>query len=418
MSSKNNGAAGAAAVLVLLGAVYGGFAIWKKDPNPANWFKSSSTEVVTSEAAASSSYTNEAGADVSADNVKSNVVVSDIATVNMKLLKAAATTDTRTFTYSFTPANASGSIVCELSCKSQSDYPCDQYVIASANETTKTITLTCVKPFYKQLMLKVYLSDSPYTYAQITLDYQDKITNVTPTLKVTEGYPFAVSTEFTETGGSIAANKVISGYNVSFSPDFYNQVYTTLNDYVIATSKATNGKNTGDLVGDYLQIAHERLDKYGGPIIYDPKTYTQYGTQIAAAGEGGAAMTWMFDKVGGPYHDLGADGIKSYKYTDEGALNYLISNPYKIKEFLTDTLIRLDDYNADGTADFGAFMLAPAFSLMNCPYAYLAKIFNGENETFVVSETYEGKAYKASYALKVSQLSADTFTSSVSQIVF
>lgn len=122
-------------------------------------------------------------------------------------------TITRTFTYSIQPESATNQSV-EVSMEYDTGYPCDDVIEVNINENTKTINVTCLKPFSTPISLKVISLSNPDAVSSITLHYEKKVTKISPT-----------KDEFVTYGEDFTTFDQSLLYNVDYS------IYTIDKDY-------------------------------------------------------------------------------------------------------------------------------------------------------------------------------------------
>ena len=179
----------------------------------------------------------------SSDN--SNPVATDTVNHGIRLMLANSIGDVKTFTYSFEPASATGLIALELSCASDSSYAVADYISASLNSSSQTVSVTCKKVFTKQLSVKVYSVDNPTVYGIVHVDYQDRITATHPTLTIAEGAHISPAVTVDSTGGSLTVSKDVTDGVLSFAQSFVDTARTKLTAKMEA-QLATYHTNTGD----------------------------------------------------------------------------------------------------------------------------------------------------------------------------
>lgn len=210
---------GALLILLLLGTAYGCTAAAKGSPNPADWWKNSSNvqEPTTP-------------TPTTPEEVVSQLRAVKQAEHGVLMTLAKATTSAKVFNYEFTPANTTHThVVYELTSSNEYDYSNKLEIVL--NENARTLTINCIDVFTQQASLKVYIEDQPEIYATLTIDYQSKINDATPTLKIEEGKAFNIDLDIDETGGSIASQKLITNINVKIKPSFDSALKDAVNAY-------------------------------------------------------------------------------------------------------------------------------------------------------------------------------------------
>jgi hypothetical protein len=91
------------------------------------------------------------------------------------------------------------------------------------------ITITCLKPFTKQIVLSIYAKSNENIKASINIDFLEKIT-LNPELEVKDNSPLSIKSNLTSTGGSITIDKTIKNESISFDETFVNTIKSKLKD--------------------------------------------------------------------------------------------------------------------------------------------------------------------------------------------
>ena len=105
----------------------------------------------------------------------------------------------------------------------------DDIFSVSFMPTENYITITCLKPFLKQVVLSIYAKSNENIKASITIDFLEKIT-LSPELEVKENSPLSINSNLTSTGGSITINKTIKNESISFCESFVNTIKSKLKE--------------------------------------------------------------------------------------------------------------------------------------------------------------------------------------------
>ena len=87
--------------------------------------------------------------------------------------------DVKTFTYTINPDNATFKEV-GISLSYSDGTACSDVMEASIDQQTKTITLTCLQAFDKQIILKVYSTKWTDVYSTLIIDYEEKVSSISP----------------------------------------------------------------------------------------------------------------------------------------------------------------------------------------------------------------------------------------------
>lgn len=105
----------------------------------------------------------------------------------------------------------------------------DDIFSVSFMPTENYITITCLKPFLKQVVLSIYAKSNENIKASITIDFLEKIT-LSPELEVKDNSPLSINSNLTSTGGSITVNKTIKNESISFCESFVNTIKSKLKE--------------------------------------------------------------------------------------------------------------------------------------------------------------------------------------------
>ena len=105
----------------------------------------------------------------------------------------------------------------------------DDIFSVSFMPTENYITITCLKPFLKQVVLSIYAKSNENIKASITIDFLEKIT-LSPELEVKDNSPLSINSNLTSTGGSITINKTIKNESISFCESFVNTIKSKLKE--------------------------------------------------------------------------------------------------------------------------------------------------------------------------------------------
>lgn len=85
----------------------------------------------------------------------------------------------KTFNYSIEPENATFKEV-DINLAYKDGSNCSEVMSASIDQQTRTVTLTCLQDFDKQIVLKIFSTKWIDIYSTLTIDYEEKISNVVP----------------------------------------------------------------------------------------------------------------------------------------------------------------------------------------------------------------------------------------------
>ena len=162
--------------------------------------------------------------------------------VRVRYVKSGTTSEgyaTRTFSYTFTPANTTNKKV-TTTLNYIDNSSCADVMKVSVNETEKTITLTCLKAFKKQIVLTVTSVADPSVKGVVSINYLKKVTNIEATDNLVHPYGYAFTNSqhsknvplkitYSDYSKDATFNFVASGGSVTINgSDFGSSYHTTL----------------------------------------------------------------------------------------------------------------------------------------------------------------------------------------------
>lgn len=145
--------------------------------------------------------------------------------INIKSVKDVTTSATygaKQFNYEVYPSNYNGSINYSLTF-ADGTTPANNVLKVIHNEDDHTFTIECNNVFTSQATLKIYSVLNPSVYANVLIDFTEKIT-VDSTMVCNEGSIIKFNSNVSGTGGTILANKTITNTTYNYSDSFKNKV--------------------------------------------------------------------------------------------------------------------------------------------------------------------------------------------------
>lgn len=162
--------------------------------------------------------------------------------VRVRYVKSGTTAEgyaTRTFNYTFTPANTTNKKV-TTTLKYIDNSSCDDVMTVEVNAVEQTITLTCLKAFNKQIVLTVTSVADPSVKGVVSINYVKKVTNIEATDNLVHPYGYAYTNNqhsnnvplkitYSDYSKDATFNIVASGGSVTINgSDYGSSYYETL----------------------------------------------------------------------------------------------------------------------------------------------------------------------------------------------
>ena len=92
----------------------------------------------------------------------------------LKQLSQDEETNSKTFTYEFDPVDTTDQNV-KVTGAFKDGSSCQDYLKIETNQGTKTITLTCLKAFSQEIIVKIVHTDIPSVFAEVKVNYTKKV---------------------------------------------------------------------------------------------------------------------------------------------------------------------------------------------------------------------------------------------------
>lgn len=345
----------ASAILIGGTASIGYFSKGFKDWNVKNWFTTN-------------------------DNVKSDSLATQLKGENgiklkVKTLASANNYGSQVISYSVDPSFNTDTILYKVAYNDASSI--EEGVLSIKHDnSTKQITITCLKSFTKQIILTLYAESNENINASINIDFVEKITP-TFTLQAETGKQLKVNTNVATTGGSITVDKTIKEEKFTFNADFVTKV----NNYMKEDS--------------LIYFLSHRL-------LYKDSDSNYY-----------LADKYVFSND--HYPDVALDYTDYYKDT---TFNSILSSllPSSITSFSTEAFLSsiytnvnftyVDAISTDGENEANDYQknVTAKMPLSGLTSAHFTELFNGETKVFDYSCTINNQKYTSSFGLKLDEI--------------
>ena len=161
---------------------------------------------------------------------------------------------TQEITYTVTPSFYAGQIIYKLNYLND-DAPLEENIFSILHDVENNkLTITCLKPFLKQIILTLYAETNESVFATLKIDFIERLTP-SYSLLAEDNKPLKVNTTVNTTGGSIEVDKTVKNEKLIFNKDFITKAnnYLRLDSYNIENyesnaytvkQKATKYKST------------------------------------------------------------------------------------------------------------------------------------------------------------------------------
>jgi len=205
--------------------------------------------------------------------------------IDLKSIMSSDTT-TKSFTYTISPTVHTGTVSYELTCPTGEVDPSEYYSI-DLNTEVQQIDITLLKICNYQCSLKIYAIDDPTVNAVVTIDYQQRITNVSSTLNVVEGSPLTITNVVDKSGGSIFVDDSITSSSLEFNSTFISNVESLLgfggqifkgskdSDEYVGLDNADSWLSGNYTSTDFLESIYHVVGYYQDRIVMPVKHYNR-----------------------------------------------------------------------------------------------------------------------------------------------
>ena len=161
---------------------------------------------------------------------------------------------TQEITYTVTPSFYAGQIIYKLNYFND-DAPLEEDIFSILHDVENNkLTITCLKPFLKQIILTLYAETNESVFATLKIDFIERLTP-SYSLIAEDNKPLKVNTTVNTRGGSIDVDKTVKNEKLIFNKDFITKAnnYLRLDSYNIENyesnaysvkQKATKYKST------------------------------------------------------------------------------------------------------------------------------------------------------------------------------
>lgn len=359
----------ASAILIGGTASIGYFSKGFKDWNVKNWF--TTNDHVTS------------------DNLATQLKVENGIKLKVKNLASANNYGSQVISYSVDPSFNTDTILYKVAYNDASSI--EEGVLSIKHDnSTKQITITCLKSFTKQIILTLYAESNENINASINIDFVEKLTP-TFTLQAETGKQLKVNTNVATTGGSITVDKTIKEEKFIFNANFITKVNSYMKEDSLDYFKkhVFLGKDENDDgVKYYLADAYVYADK-NHP---DETKYNNYFRETT------------FDSI---LSSLSPSSITSY--STEAFLNSIYTNVTFKYVDMSDNGHDVMDYQKNVTAKM---------PLSGLTSAHFTELFNGETKVFDYSCTINNQKYTSSFGLKLDKVNISNISVNKTTIRF
>lgn len=345
----------ASAILIGGTASIGYFSKGFKDWNVKNWF--TTNDHVTS------------------DNLATQLKIENGIKLKVKNLANENNYGSQVISYSVDPSFNTDTILYKVAYNDASSI--EEGVLSIKHDnSTKQITITCLKAFTKQIILTLYAESNENINASINIDFIEKLTP-SFTLQAETGKQLKVNTNVATTGGSITVDKTIKEEKFIFNANFITKVNSYMKedslDYFKKHVFLGKDKND-DGIAYYLADAYVYADK-NNP---DETEYNNYFKDTT------------FDSI---LSSLLPSSITTY--SSGTFLNSIYTNVTFKYVDMSDNGHDVMDYQKNVTAKM---------PLSGLTSAHFTELFNGETKVFDYSCTINNQKYTSSFGLKLDEV--------------
>lgn len=326
---------------------------------------------------------------VTSDNLATQLKVENGIKLKVKNLASANNYGSQVISYNVDPSFNTDTILYKVAYNDASSI--EEGVLSIEHDnSTKQITITCLKAFTKQIILTLYAESNENINASINIDFVEKLTP-SFTLQAETGKQLKVNTNVATTGGSITVDKTIKEEKFIFNADFVTKVNSYMKedslDYFQKHIFLGKDEND-DRIEYYLADVYSFADK-NNP---EETGYNSYFRET------------IFDSI---LSSLSPSSITSY--STEAFLNSIYTNVTFTYVDMTDDGHDVIDYEKNVTAKM------PLSGLTN---AHFTELFNGETKVFDYSCTINNQKYTSSFGLKLDEVNISNISVNKTTIRF
>lgn len=283
---------------------------------------------------------------------------------------------TQEITYTVTPSFYAGQIIYKLNYLN--DAPLEEDILSILHDVENNkLTITCLKPFLKQIILTLYAETNESVFATLKIDFIERLTP-SYSLLAEDNKPLKVNTTVNTTGGSIEVDKTVKNEKLIFNKGFI--------------TKANN----------YLRLDSYNIENYESNAYMVKQKATKYKST-----SGKSLYEQETTLVSSTLSTLDPESFTDFTYE---SFIYSITAKLNIKCF---NLAGMRGVSENQTDAFNYTM-----KLKNITSAHLNDLFNGTNPVFDYSCSINGTSYSTSLPLKLGNVQAKDISMSINSIMF
>lgn len=283
---------------------------------------------------------------------------------------------TKEITYTVTPSFYAGQIIYKLNYLN--DAPLEEDILSILHDVENNkLTITCLKPFLKQIILTLYAETNESVFATLKIDFIERLTP-SYSLLAEDNKPLKVNTTVNTTGGSIEVDKTVKNEKLIFNKGFI--------------TKANN----------YLRLDSYNIENYESNAYTVKQKATKYKST-----SGKSLYEQETTLVSSTLSTLDPESFTDFTYE---SFIYSITAKLNIKCF---NLAGMRGVSENQTDAFNYTM-----KLKNITSAHLNELFNGTNPVFDYSCSINGTSYSTSLPLKLGNVQAKDISMSINSIMF
>ena len=283
---------------------------------------------------------------------------------------------TQEITYTVTPSFYAGQIIYKLNYLN--DAPLEEDILSILHDVENNkLTITCLKPFLKQIILTLYAETNESVFATLKIDFIERLTP-SYSLLAEDNKPLKVNTTVNTTGGSIEVDKTVKNEKLIFNKGFI--------------TKANN----------YLRLDSYNIENYESNAYMVKQKATKYKST-----SGKSLYEQETTLVSSTLSTLDPESFTDFTYE---SFIYSITAKLNIKCF---NLAGMRGVSENQTDAFNYTM-----KLKNITSAHLNELFNGTNPVFDYSCSINGTSYSTSLPLKLGNVQAKDISMSINSIMF
>ena len=284
---------------------------------------------------------------------------------------------TQEITYTVTPSFYAGQIIYKLNYLND-DAPLEEDIFSILHDVENNkLTITCLKPFLKQIILTLYAETNESVFATLKIDFIERLTP-SYSLIAEDNKPLKVNTTVNTTGGSIEVDKTVKNEKLIFNKGFI--------------TKANN----------YLRLDSYNIENYESNAYSVKQKATKYKST-----SGKSLYEQETTLVSSTLSTLDPESFTNFTYE---------SFIYSITAILSIKCYNLAGMR--GVSENQANEIYYTMKLKNITSNHLNELFNGTNPVFDYSCSINGTSYSTSLPLKLGNVQAKDISMSINSIMF